>query len=168
MTPRLRLLRWAVLLAMVAVAASCNIVSPGNPSPTVCNGISSEVGGCDPGRHEFTSSTCQDLAKEWATVLDAAVVKILDGPEAVAEQGRSVRLRQALVITTGDMNIRMQALSLQAACDLPEFMGAAEPVFSGALRAGVGNALYDGAPTATYGEWLDDVRSVARSIDDGE
>ena len=164
MVRRVKPLCFAMLLAAVTVIASCTSAPP---SATVCAGISSEVGGCT-ARHTFVGSTCADLAKEWAEVLDLAVIAVLDGPDSVAEQGRSVRLRQALVITTADMNTRLQALGLKADCDLPEFIGVAEPLFSAKLRAGVGVALFDGNPAATYEEWLDDVRTVARVIDDGE
>jgi hypothetical protein len=126
------------------------------------------MGGCEPGRHTFTSTTCAALAREWATVFDAAVVGVLDGPEAVNDSARSARLRQALVITMADLNQQLQALSLQADCDLPEFMAAAEPLFSAKVRAEAGNAMFDGDPPATYEEWLADVRKVVRSIDDGE
>ena len=165
MATRLQLISSLMLLALLAVIASCGPTAA--PTQTVCDGISSEMGGCTAARHKFTASTCKDLAKEWAGVLDAAVVAVIDGPEEVAQQARSVRLRQALVITTADMNTRLQQLDLQADCDLPEFMEAAEPVFSAKLRAGVGAALFDGGPE-TYEDWLDDVRAVARSIDDGE
>ena len=93
---------------------------------------------------------------------------VLDGPAAVAEKARSVRLREAVNITTVDMMLRLASFGLQADCDLPEFMAAAEPLFSAELRAGVGGALWDGDPAATYEEWLDDVRRVVRMIDDGE
>jgi len=162
---RVQLIAYAILLAIVATIASC--APTASPSQAVCDGISSEVGGCTAERHKFIGSTCEALGKEWGEVLDRAVVAIIDGPEAVAKQARSVRLRQALVIATADMNTRLQELKLQADCDLPEFMAAAEPTFSEKLRAGVGAALFDGSP-ATYEDWLEDVRKVARSIDDGE
>ena len=125
-------------------------------------------GGCTPGRHTFTGSSCKELAVEWASVLDKAVIAVLDGPESVDAQARSVRLRQALVITTSDMNMRLQALKLEASCDVPEFIAAAEPVFTAKLREGVGAALFDGNPVSTYQDWLDDVGKVIRSIDEGE
>lgn len=168
MASRTRMLGFAMLLAVVAVIAACNTAPQVSPTQTVCDGVSSEMGGCTAERHDFTSSTCADLAREWATVLDAAVVAVLNGPDAVGDQGRSSLIRQALVITTIDMNVRMREVGLQADCDLPEFMAAAEPLFSAEIRARVGDALYDGKPPATYDEWLQDVRKVARLIDDGE
>lgn len=170
MSTRARLLRSTMLLAGIAVIASCTSLPGASSSPaqTICNGVSSEVGGCTAERHKYTSSTCADVAREWAQVLDRAAVAVLDGPEVVAEQRRSVRLRQALVIASADMNLRIRELRLQEKCDLPEFMAAAEPVFSADLRARVGAALFDGDPIASYEDWLADVQEVARVIDEGE
>jgi hypothetical protein len=164
-TPKLGL---AMLLMVVSAIAACSSGVTASPSQTVCDGISSDVGGCTTERHEFTGTTCEGLAKEWAVALDGKIVGILNGPGSVGELGRSVRIRQALILTTTDMNTRLTELGLQADCDLPEFMAAAEPMFSGALKAGVGDALYDGKPPATYEEWLQDVSHVVRMIDEGE
>lgn len=168
MISRTRHLVAAILV--VVMAASCTASPPGSvvPEQSVCAGISSDMGGCTGARHTFTGSTCTELAIEWAGVLDKAVVAVLDGPAGVDGNGRSVRLRQALVIATADMNMRLQALKLESSCDVPEFMGAAEPVFSERVRDGVGAALFDGIPVSTYQDWLDDVGKVVRSIDDGE
>jgi hypothetical protein len=167
MTTRTTLLRLLLASAVALLGASCT-VTQASPDQAVCDGVSSEVGGCTLERHAFAGETCDALTEEWAQALDGAIVAVLDGPEAVGELGRSVRIRQALIVTTADLNQRLQALQLQAECDLPEFMAIAEPLFSTTLRDGVGAALYDGAPMATYDEWLQDVRNVARSIDDGE
>ena len=160
--------RMALAAAVAALAASCTVPATATPPPTVCDGISSEVGGCVGDRHKFTSSSCDDLAREWAGVLDKSVVAILRGPEVVNNEARSSRLRQKLSIVTIDMTTRLRELALQKDCDLPEFIAAAEPMFTSELRAGVGDGLYDGNPSATYEEWLDDVRSVAKMIDAGE
>jgi hypothetical protein len=158
-----------VLLAVVASTASCTLSQSisSQPGPTVCDGISSEVGGCTANRHTFISDTCQDLAREWATVLNEAVVGVLRGPAEVGNQARSVLLRQAVVISTVDLNSRLAELGLRGTCKVPEFMATAEPVFSAELRRGVGDAMYDGLPPASYEEWLTDVRKTARIIDDG-
>lgn len=163
-----KLLGLAMLLAVVAVIAACSAAPQASPTQRVCDGISEDMGGCTAERHDFTSSTCADLAREWATVFDEAIVGILNGRDAGGDQAPSSLIRQALVITTVDMNSRMRELGLRADCDLPEFMAAAEPLFSAELRAGVGSALYDDKPPATYEEWLDDVRRVVRVIDDEE
>jgi len=164
--PRMR--NFAMLLAIVAVIAASTVSQGPSQTQKVCDGVSNELGGCTAQRHTFVSGTCEDLAREWAQVLDTALVAILDGPEAVEDQSRSVLMKQALVITTIDMQTRLTELGLADTCDLPEFMAAAEPSFSDELRARAGGGLYSGNPPATYAEWLDDVRSTVRMIDDGE
>ncbi len=162
-----------LILAIAGEVASCSkISSPSGsravPEQSVCAGVSADAGGCTAERHRFTGPTCRDLALEWAQVLDGAVVAILAGPATFDGQARSSRLRQALVITTVDLNRRLQALNLQASCDVPEFMAAAEPRFSTTLRNNVGASLFDGSPVSTYQDWLADVGLIIRSIDQGE
>ncbi len=169
MTTKNRRLAIPALLAIVAFVASCTLAQQGTsqPRPTVCDGISSEVGGCTANRHTFISDTCQDLAREWATVLNEGVIGVLRGPAVVGDQARSVLLRQAVVISTVDLNSRLAELGLRGTCKVPEFMATAEPVFSAGLRAGIGDAMYDSLPPATYEEWLSDVQKTAGIIDDG-
>jgi hypothetical protein len=169
LTAKNRRLAIPALLAIVALVASCTPAQQGTsqPSPTVCDGISSEVGGCTANRHTFISDTCEDLAREWATVLNEGVVGVLRGPAEVGNQARSVLLRQVVVISTVDLNSRLAELGLRGTCKVPEFMATAEPVFSAELRAGVGDAMYDSLPPASYEEWLADVQNTVRIIDDG-
>ena len=168
MTPKDWRLTLTVLLAVVALVASCTLSLPGSttPSPTVCDGVSSEVGGCTANRHTFTSGTCEDLAREWAAVLNEGVVGVLRGPAAVGNQSRGVLLRQVLIITTVDVNERLRELDLRGTCDRTEFMATAEPLFSAEHRAGVGAALYDDLPPASYEEWLAEVEETAGIIND--
>lgn len=166
--------RFAAAVLVAAAAASCTSIAPPTssgpavPEQSVCAGISSQLGGCSRERHAFRSTTCPALATEWAEVLDRAIVAILNEPPEVGGNARSVRLRQALVVITSDMNTRLRELNLNAGCDVPEFLAAAEPQFSAALRDGVGDSLFDGNPVMTYRDWLDDVTKVVRVIDDGE
>jgi len=169
MTTKNRRLALPVLLAVVALVASCTVFQndgTSQPNPTVCDGVSSELGGCTANRHSFTSDTCQDLAREWGTVLNEGVVAVLRGPAEVAGQARSVLLKQVVVITTVDLNARLDELGLRNTCTLQAFMATAEPVFSAELRGGVGDAMYDGLPPATYEEWLADVQKTASIIED--
>jgi hypothetical protein len=71
-----------------------------------------------------------------------------------------------VVISTVDVNSRLAELGLRGTRKVPEFMTTGEPVFSAELRAGVGDAMYDGLPPASYQEWLADVQKVVRIIDD--
>jgi hypothetical protein len=168
MTSRIRRLAATLLVAVAAASCTSTPQSSAVPQQSTCGGVSSDIGGCSAERHTFTGSTCRDLAVEWATVLDKAVLRVLDGPDAEGGNRRSTRLRQALVIATADVNTRLQLLHLEADCDVPEFMAAAEPRFSASLRDRVGAALFDGDPVSTYQDWLADVGRVIRAIDDGE
>jgi hypothetical protein len=155
------------LVVVVGLSASCTNSGSPSPAATVCDGISSDIGGCTAERHTFTATTCEGLAREWAGVLDPQVVAILNGP-ADPIQAESSRLKQAVVIVTTDMNTKLRALGLAQTCDVPAFMAAAEPVFSADLRAKVGSGLYDGAPVATYQDWLADTKQTVAVIDFGE
>jgi hypothetical protein len=168
MSTKYRRVAIPALMAIVAFVAACTLSQPSTsePNPTVCDGISSEVGGCTASRHTFLSDTCQDLAREWATVLNEGVIGVLRGPAEVGNQARSVLLRQAVVISTVDLNSRLAELGLRGTCKVPEFMATAEPVFSAELRAGVGGVMYDGLPPASYEEWLADVQQTASIIED--
>lgn len=66
---------------------------------------------------------------------------------------------------TIDVHDRMVELNLEAECSGRAFLDVAEPDFSPALRAGVGAAIYDGNPVASYQEWLDDVARTLRIMD---
>jgi hypothetical protein len=163
----MRLLALGTLLVASSLTA-CAGIGP-SPRETFCEGVSSEMGGCDPARrHRFTATTCGDIAREWATFFDAEVVRVLDGPATVGDSARSAFLARVLAVTMVDATRQLQALSLQARCDVPEFMAAAEPLFSDRVRADAGKALYDGDPVATYDEWLADVRTRVGIIDEGE
>lgn len=69
------------------------------------------------------------------------------------------------MIVSSDMNNHLRRLGIRDRCDVPEFMAAAEPLFSQGLRARIGTAMFDGNPVMTYQDWLVDVRKVAGVID---
>ena len=161
-TPRMLFL---ALVVVAGLGASC--AAPASPRPTVCDGVSDDIGGCTAERHDFTSTTCEDLAREWATVLDRRALAVLNGPED-PNQAVSVRLKQVVVIVTTDMNTKLRELGLAESCDVPAFVAAAEPSFSADLRAKVGAGLYDGDPMATYQDWLADTKRTLAVIDAGE
>jgi len=155
----------ATLVIAVALSASCSL-STVAPSPTVCDGVTSEAGGCTTERHDFTGTTCVDLAKEWGQLLDRQVVAIIEGPGDVGGNAKSVRLKQAVVIASVDMNERMRELSLRSDCNVEMVLSVAEPRFSEALRSGVGSVMFDGNPSVGYDDWITDVRKSLQVIDD--
>jgi hypothetical protein len=164
MKAKVQLLRMAALVFTV-MTVSCGAPPASGPTQTICDDVSSEVGGCDPGRHEYLGATCDEVAKEWAAVLDEAVLGVIDGPDSVDDEGRSVRLRQAIVITTIDADQHLESLDLAAGCNAEAFLATAEPLLSADLRTKVGGAMYDGDPLVPYEEWLADVRKVVAVIE---
>lgn len=163
-------LRVAIIAGMTVVA-SCqpaqSTASLQTPTQRICDGISSDVGGCE-ARHSFTATTCAGLAEEWARELDRRLLLIIRDPNRDPAQAASVRLRQALSIVTIDMNTRLVSQNLKEGCDVPEFLAVGQQFLSPELKSGVGAAMYDNAPAVTYDEWLADVRSVLRMIDERE
>jgi hypothetical protein len=167
MTETIRVVALAMLLVAVVTTASCT--SARRPADSiVCGGVTAQAGGCDPGRHVYTGTTCADLAKEWGEAIDEKVVGVLASPPVVDQQGRGVRIKQAIVIASVDLNDRLRSLGLRATCDAPEVMKSAEPMFSTVLREGVGGAMYDGNPSTTYEEWRADLLKTIAVIDDEE
>ena len=156
----------AALLVAIGLSASCTNTQS-TPQPSVCDGVSSEIGGCTAERHTFVGATCEELAVEWGRILDRQVVALLNGPTDPS-QAISARLKQAVVILTTDMNTKLGDLGLADTCDVPAFLAGAEPVFSAELRAKVGAALFDSDPVATYDDWLADIARTLAVIDEGE
>jgi hypothetical protein len=58
----IRILSVATIMVAITVSGSCS--SAQAPSQTVCDGVTSEAGGCTTERHEFVGTTCDDLARE--------------------------------------------------------------------------------------------------------
>ncbi len=165
MTTLTRLVLLAGILAIAVVTASCSNVSDASPSPTVCDDVSSEMGGCTTERHEYVGATCVAVATEWGGVMDRLVLAVINGPESVNNEARSSRLRQVIGIAAIDMDQHLEFLDPPVSCDLEEVLATGEQAFSDELRAGVGGAMYDGDPVVPYEEWLDDVRSVLGVIE---
>lgn len=70
-----------------------------------------------------------------------------------------------MVLLSARANDYLKELGLHDSCDVPEFLDAAEAELSPQLRDGVGGALYDGVPPATYEEWKSEVTLMLGIID---
>lgn len=160
MTTMTRLVLLAGTLAIAVVTASCSNVPSSTPSPTVCDGVSGEAGGCTTERHDYVATTCAEVAAEWGGVMDRLVLAVINGPQAVNNEARSSRLRQVIGIAAIDMDQHLESLNPPITCGIEDVLATGEQAFSDELRADVGGAMYDGDPVVTYEEWLDDVRSV--------
>lgn len=70
-----------------------------------------------------------------------------------------------MALLSARANDYLRERGLHATCDVPEFLGAAEAEFSPQFKEGVGEALYDGVPPATYGEWRSELTLMLGVID---
>lgn len=161
MTTLTRLAPLAGILAIAVVTASCGNAGPDStPSPTVCDEVSSDAGGCTTERYSYAGTTCDEVAAEWGAFMDRLVLGVVNGPQSVNNEARSSRLRQAIGIAAIDLDQYLESLDPPVNCDIEDVLARGEQAFSGELRSAVGAAMYDGDPAVTYEEWLNDVRSV--------
>ena len=133
----------ASLLALAWVLAGCGIGLP-SAAPTP---VTFQV-------PQFTGSTCDEIADQLGPVADAMLVAVVQGPEAVQGEARSVlqpRVMNGLALGARD---RMATLGITADCTMPAFLQRAERGFSEELRATIGTAAYDGNPVIDYQAWL--------------
>jgi hypothetical protein len=112
------------LIVLLAGASSGCSLAQGTPTPTTCNGISSELGGCAADLPTFTGTTCDQLADEFGQAMDAAVMH------------------------------RMIELGIIEDCKMPAFLDRAALGFSPELKSQVGTVVYDNDPPAGYGDWI--------------
>lgn len=155
----------AVLL-LGLIGTSCSIVAvDATPSASICDGVDSQMGGCDEQQPSFAATDCAGVGREFGALLDDRARDIIEGPEVVDGEARSVRLRQAMALLSGRANDYLRETGLHAGCDVPEFLAAAEAEFSPQLTDGVGGALYDSAPPATYEEWRSELVLMLGVID---
>lgn len=162
MSPRI----WIIFILLGLIGTSCS--AEVDPSAPVCAGVDAQKWGCDDEQPNFTARDCPAVGREFGIMVDERTVEIIQGPEAVAGEARSVRLRQAIVLVSARANDHLKELGIHASCDVPAFLEAAEAEFSPSLRDGVRDALYDGAPAATYDEWRSELTLMLGIIDADE
>jgi hypothetical protein len=128
--------------------------------------MDAEMGGCDPALlPTFEGLDCDQIAQEFGEFLDTQTVAVLEGPEMVDGNGRSVRLKHRMVVLTTLAGRRLDELDLRGECDIVGFLATAEQRFSAELMSGVGAALYDGDPVATYEEWRTELERTLALIE---
>ena len=137
--------------------------SSGEPTPSLCDGISTEVGGCGP-TPSFAATTCDTLAEEFGSEIDRAMLEILNGPENVAGEARSIRILHRGIVITAALTDRMIALGIIERCTMPAFLDQAATAFSADMKAGIGAVLNDGSPPATYADFLDRLGRIMSGI----
>jgi hypothetical protein len=138
-----------LVLAIAVLLAACS----GGASPSDCvEGISPDIGGCDPNRPTFAAQTCAELGREVGRALDERLVGIIEGAAVVDEESQAVRATQLMALTADLANRHARASGIVADCSADELLAAAEPEFSSVLRERAGDYLYDGT-SVTYQDW---------------
>ena len=158
-------LRVVALSTALVLLAGCASTWP-SPTVTICDGIGVEMGGCADDLPSFTGKDCDAVAREWGRLVEAGVVAIVSGPEAVDGEARSVRLKQLVVLMSVLAGRHLDDIGVREQCEAERFLGVAEKEFSDEVRDQVGSAMFDGEPVVPYQEWRADVARTVRSIED--
>lgn len=164
MTTRLATAWFLSLVLAASFVSACGLTSA-SPSPSSCNGVSAEAGGCRPDLPVFDGTTCAEVGKEWGQAVDGSVLAVVDGPAVANGSHRSARIGDELALAFVTAAGRLEQLGLIGKCGAADFLAAAEPEFGEDLKARVGDALYDGDPIATYDQFLDMARNAVRTLD---
>jgi hypothetical protein len=147
-----------------ALLVGCGATAP--PSPTICDGISSEMGGCDPDRPIYAGETCEEIGREYGTQVDRLSLAIFNGPDD-PEGSSAVRFRQVNTVAAVLANKRLRDLGIVDECDADEFMAAAEQQFSMEFHDQAGIYLYDGPPQP-YEAWRAETYDLIAGLIDEE
>jgi hypothetical protein len=102
----------------------------------------------------FQSSTCDDLATEFGAIGDPSLRSVIEGPDHIADEAKSVlisKMQGLLVVAVAE---RAREAGVIAGCDMPDWLQRAEQGFSVDLRRTIGGAAYDANPVITYDAWL--------------
>jgi hypothetical protein len=153
------------LLAAVLVTGfltGCGLAA--TPAPTTCDGIDSEVGGCDPDRPRYSGDTCAEVGREAGQFLNDRLLLIYRGPEAVGGESRAVRGGQMMSLIVSLANLHLRQRGIIAECGVDEFMAAAQGSLSDELKQIAGTYLYDGDPVP-FEQWLTELRNLLSIID---
>lgn len=156
------------VLVVVLLAAGCVFDTRGGPSPTLCDGLPADMGGCAENVPSFAGTTCIEVAEEWGRAVDRGVVAVMDGPAVVEDKQRSARITDVLVVSSVRAGTRLDELGLLPSCDVDVFLPAGRREFSNALVDGIGEVLFDGSPVASPEDWNVFLTRFIRIIDEGE
>lgn len=155
----------ALASSLTALAlAACG--AGGTASPTSCDGISSDLGGCDPDRPSYSGQTCAEIGREYGAQVSERSLEIYGGPED-PEESRSVRGWQLNVVALQLANKRLRDLGIVDECGADEFMAAAEHEFTSEFREQAGEYLYDGPPLP-FDAWRAETLALVRGLIDQE
>lgn len=153
---------WVLIGLAVLILSACNPLA--GTQPTSCDGITSEVGGCDADRPSFTATTCDGLAVEFGKQLNDRLVPVFTGPSIVRGNARSAQIVHAESLVASLANLHLRQIGAPRTCDLDAFLSVAEGQFSDELKAKVGQFAYEGVLIITYERWLAELREIVGAI----
>ena len=157
-------MRWAVGLVLVAsLAGGCSLVSA-TPAPSSCDGVSSGIGGCASGQPTFAGTNCEEVGAEWGQAVDTGIRAVIAEPPVVNGKQKSARINDVMVLAFVRASGQLQATGQLEACTAADFLDAATPAFSDELKQGIGAALYDGSPVASWEQFLAEVQKVIKQL----
>jgi hypothetical protein len=152
------------LLVAAFLTSACTPGRASSPTPSPCDGISAEIGGCDPDRPTFSGTTCAEVGAEWGETVDRRILAVIDGPRDVGGKAKSVRISDAMVLAFVLSTLHLDTLGQLSGCTADEYFAAAEPEFTPDLKARIVDALYDGDPVATYDQFIFEVKRVLKPL----
>ena len=144
-------------MAVVLLAAGCVAQEP----PTGGEGVITII---EPDG-TYTGTTCAAIGHEFGKQLNDQVLAIIDADRATPGNA-SDPISTAVNRLAQGANIRIKAIDIQDACDVPEFMAAADEDLSAELRTTVGD--FATTPVVPWDVWLQYVRGQMSIIDPEE
>lgn len=102
----------------------------------------------------FQATTCDDLAREFGAIADPSLRSVIDGPDQIADERKSVLIKQMQILLAQSVTEQAREAGVIADCEMPGWLEEAEGGFTGDLRQRIGAAAYDGDPVIDYEAWL--------------
>ncbi len=158
-----------LMCASALTLAGCTIGTP--PSDDVCGGVPADMGGCDPDQPTYAAVDCDGLAAEFGQEIDGRLRAIIEGPESVDGNGRSVRALNAVILSVTRLNEYLRDEGLIDDCSAPPLLAAAEQEFSQSLREHAGSLMTETEITGEvhgYDDWYALVLDHLGVIDEDE
>lgn len=130
----------ASLVAVVVLASACAGPPAATPfQPTIL---------------AFQATTCDDLANEFGAIADPSLRSVIDGPDQIADERKSVLIKHMQVLLAQSATEQAREAGVIANCEMPAWLNQAEDGFTDDLRQRIGTAAYDGNPVIDYEAWL--------------
>jgi hypothetical protein len=86
----------------------------------------------------FQGSTCDELAREFSAIGDPSLRVVVDGPDRIADEGKSVLIGKMQGLLVLAVTEQAREAGVIADCAMPEWLQHAERGFSDELRRPIG------------------------------